>query len=487
MKFARLLISGWLLALAASSQAAGGSDGDGYYLAGFEFHRPDASMWKRTRCGSPAGGSEQVDLITKWGKNVSSGKTPLSYYPRPQMIRLENTAAEEIDAAVLRDRGDAANWINLNGLWEWEPAVPSSLPPFGKTLNGSILVPFPVESCLSGVAPASSDDFVSNMWYRLVFDSPAISDGSRYLLNFGAVNWQSTVYLNGQNLGNNTGGYNSFSFDVSFKEKGNELLIRVFNPADSGSQPNGKQRIGAISSPGGDTYTPSSGIWQTVWLEKVADAYVSSLKIDQSFADRVVVTANAAGGDGSILAVSFQVFDGKEKIAEVSGKAGQAVAIMLPNARLWSPEDPHLYDLRVYMGDDSVLSYFGMRTFGAALSTKGWKRPQLNGKFTFFAGFLDQSFWPDGIYTAPSDDALKYDIQVLESFGLNMIRLHQKINPARWYHHADVRGLVIFQDLVQKVIFFLLFNSFFSDFFTFFELFSTGEHQRRRFPILSLI
>ena len=236
-------------------------------ITAFNIHRPSSSTWSRTKCGSPAG---SADIPTKWAQNVNPAKweTPLNKYPRPQMVRLTNNTNTNHDS--LRDEGDDTTWTNLNGLWQWEPTTAQGLlsPPFQKELNRSILVPFPVESCLSGAPQAqSSDQIVQHMFYRLLFDQNKDFSSST-ILHFGAVDWQSSVFLNGVLLGNNTGGYNGFSFDITehLKPSKNELIVYVFDPSDSGDQPNGKQRLSATNSPGGDTYTPSSGIWQTVWM-----------------------------------------------------------------------------------------------------------------------------------------------------------------------------------------------------------------------------
>ena len=280
---------------------------------------------------------------------------------------------------------------------EWslgvEPAD-DSVPKFGKTLNGSILVPFPVESCLSGVAPGSSDEVVQKFWYRLTFDAQTMN-GSKTLLHFGAVDWQSTIYLNGEMLGGNTGGYNGFSFEVELMERNNELLVYVYDPSDAGSQPNGKQRISAISQPGGDTYTPSSGIWQTVWMESVPSAYVKDVKIDQSDALggilKVAVTTNV---DSSENPIGVQVFDGATQVGEgVAYASGEIVSLKIENPRLWSPGDPFLYDVYISMRDDEVVAYAGLRTYAAETSSKGYTRAKLNGNFTFFAGFLRKARW----------------------------------------------------------------------------------------------
>jgi len=396
-------------------------------------HRPAASTWRRTQCGSPSG---DADIPTRWASEVSADTTPLPAYPRPQMVRGRGGD---------RDKGDPSLWSNLNGLWEWEPAADAA-PPFGRPLNGSILVPFPVESCLSGVAPASSATLVAQMWYRLVFDA-AVADGAKTLLHFGAVDWQATVYLNGLllrhdgRLGNHTGGYDGFGFDVTdrLKHAGNELLVHVLDPSDAGAQPNGKQRVSAVDRPGGDTYTPSSGIWQTVWMEAVPPSYISTLKIDQASTTNVKVTAFVEGG-GATTPVRFEVVDRDgTTVAEAAGAAGSEVSIFVARATAWSPSEPYLYDLKVSTPTDAVTSYFGLRTFALGDGPKG-RRPLLNGNFTFLAGFLDQSWWPDGQYTAPTDEALAFDVEAVATFGLNMIRLHQKVNPERWYWHADRLG-----------------------------------------------
>jgi beta-galactosidase/beta-glucuronidase len=209
-----------------------------------------------------------------------------------------------------------------------------------------------------------------NMWYRLTFDAKG-SAGHSTLLHFGAVDWQSTIFLNGQQIGNNTGGYNGFDFDISetVKTAGNELLVYVYDPSDSGKQPNGKQRISAIDSPGGDTYTPSSGIWQTVWLEEAPASYIQQIKIDQSSESAVSVTVMSAGRGATAAAttnagaVTFTVMDQGKSVATASGTAGAKVSIPIPSPKLWSTTSPHLYDLEVKMGTDTVVAYFGLRTF----------------------------------------------------------------------------------------------------------------------------
>jgi len=489
-----------------------------------EVNHPPPEKWQRTQCGSPSG---TADIPSKWALTVSADKQPLPEFPRPMMVRSNG----EISPSLLRDVG-AQNWQNLNGLWQWEKAA-SSTPPFNHTLAGTILVPFPVESCLSGVAPKKSADIVKNMWYRLEFKVSVASSHS-LLLHFEAVDWQTTVYVNGHRVGNHTGGYDGFSFDVTkyVTSGSNELLVYVFDPSDSGAQPNGKQRISALDRPGGDTYTPSSGIWQTVWLEQVPTVHISSLRLGYDLTS-VTVRAIVSGGQD----VSFAVMDNSKVVATGKGKSHESVTIKIPSPKLWSMESPFLYDLQVTSGADVVMSYFGLRTFtlidhkspitpptgpqsgidraggdmagspfkmdkadpnlcwaqcNKTSGCESWayavpgcdsykdptcwlksghegtrnekcrvsgdqgqssgtvKRPVFNGKFKFLAGWLDQSWWPDGQYTAPTDEALKSDITAIKTFGMNMIRLHQKVNSERWYYHADVVGVAVMQDAVQK-------------------------------------
>ena len=253
------------------------------------------------------------------------------------------------------------------------------------------------------------------------------------VLHFGAVDWQTSVWLNGLHLGNHTGGYDGFSFDVTkaLRLRGpatpsDELLVYVYDPSDSGAQPNGKQRISALDRPGGDTYTPSSGIWQTVWLESMPVSHISSLQIGAD-TRKLTVTATV---EGSKDPVQYEVSLKGTVVAKGNGTG--SVTILVPNPMLWSPQSPTLYDLKATVGGDQVLAYFGMRDFVLA-NESGIVRPHLNGKFTFMAGWLDQSWWPDGQYTAPTDDALKSDITAAKTFGMNMVRLHQKVNSERWY------------------------------------------------------
>lgn len=415
-------------------------------------HRPPSDSWRRSRCG---GNPDSADIATKWADQVSANQTPLQEYPRPQMVRKRAVGWSD---TKLRDLGDNLTWFNLNGLWEWERAT-SIKPTFNRTLNHSILVPYPVESCLSGVASYTC----MSMWYRITFDHWINMTTSRTLLHFGAVDWFCVVYLNANPVGNHTGGYDSFSFDITdyLAPFDNELLIYVYDPSNYGDQPNGKQNVNAVRKPGGFQYTPSSGIWQTVWLEVVPRLYVSSLQIDQSSSTQVTVTATLAG-DGMMhfrigssgdftadVPMTINIIKHGKLIVSTEGLAGFPSTVLMPEADLWSPDSPTLYDLEVTVAYDTVEAYFGLRTVMLGSNAMG-AVPQLNGESLFLQGVLDQGYWPDGLYTAPTDEALEADILATKSLGFNMIRMHQKVSPERWYYYADKHGLIVFQDMVQK-------------------------------------
>lgn len=417
-------------------------------------HRPEKATWKRTRCGGPASENGVADIPSQWAREVSA-TSALKAYPRPQMVRGTGR-----NMSRMRDEGDPATWFNFNGLWEWEKAV-SKAPPFGQKLKDTILVPFPAESCLSGVVPEDVSQFAERMWYRITFDYSPGTD--KTLLHFGAVDWQADVFLNGRHLGNHTGGYDGFSFDITehLEPSKNELIVYVYDPSNKGSQPNGKQDLEALKGPQEMSYAPSSGIWQTVWLEAVPAEYIKLIKIDQASMDEVTVTADVVHtalkqvevtADANIAnkeLLHVLVLDGNKKVAEASGAYGAPISIKIHEPKLWSPTSPHLYDLKLTFKSDEIFSYFGLRTF-VKENLDGLPTPMLNGNFTFMLGVLDQSYWPDGLYTAPTDEALESDIVKAKALGFNMVRLHQKVNPERWYYHADKLGLVVFQDMVQK-------------------------------------
>ena len=350
-------------------------------------------------------------LKTRWAKDVSPTNA-LPEYPRPQMVRKD--------------------WLNLNGLWDIK---------LGDGTESKILVPFAIESALSGVMK-----HVDRVTYRRSFEIPKGWSGQKVLLHFGAVDWESTVFVNGKKIGVHRGGYDAFSFDITDALKGEgaqEITVDVFDPTDLGGQPRGKQKL----KPGSIMYTATTGIWQTVWLEPVAPAHIESLKIvpdvDESCLRLTVF------GSGSVEAVASE--DGKV-IAQVTGQAGSELKLSIPSPKLWSPDSPHLYDLRVSLksGDktvDAVTSYFGMRKIALGKDDKGITRMMLNGKPVFQVGPLDQGFWPDGIYTAPTDEALRFDIAETKRLGFNTTRKHVKVEPDRWYYWCDKLGLLVWQDM----------------------------------------
>jgi len=378
-----------------------------------------APAWK------PAGGN----LLTEWAARVDPAR-PLAEYPRPQMVRNQ--------------------WRNLNGLWEY------AVTDFGAArpgeFEGRILVPFPIESALSGVKrPLTAKQ---NLWYRRSFDYAAPARDQRVLLHFGAVDWEAAVFLNGKDLGTHKGGYDGFSFDITDTlAANNELVVRVWDPTGSNASPKGKQRVEAVAKPSGIFYTPSSGIWQTVWLESVPAAGIAGLKIVPDVdAGLVRVTVEGRGATSDDLTVEAVAMDGARQAARAAGGFGRALEIRIPKAKLWSPTSPFLYGLRVTARKgaqvvDSVESYFGMRKIALGKDAKGVTRLMLNDRFVFQAGPLDQGFWPDGIYTAPTDEALRYDIEITKKLGFNMARKHVKVEPDRWYYWCDKLGLLVWQDM----------------------------------------
>lgn len=358
-------------------------------------------------------------LMTRWAKDVTPDKA-LPEYPRPQLVRKD--------------------WTNLNGLWDNAITPKADAQP--KDYAGKILVPFPAESALSGVMKTVGGD--NRLWYHRTFDAPKpATAGGRVLLHFGAVDWETTVYLNGKELGVHRGGYDPFSFDITdaLKPDGKqELTVSVWDPTNDGPQPRGKQ----VKRPNGIYYTPVTGIWQTVWLEAVPKSYVRSLKITPDVdGQQVKVEADVAGDNNA--QVSVTVLDGDREIASLNG--AQTATIKFPNPKLWSTESPFLYGLRVKAGDDTVESYFGMRKIEMKKDDKGTNRIYLNNQPIFMAGPLDQGFWPDGIYTAPTDEALKYDIEITKKLGFNATRKHVKVEPDRWYYWCDKLGLIVWQDM----------------------------------------
>jgi hypothetical protein len=337
-------------------------------------------------------------------------------------------------------------WTNLNGLWQYaiRPAKENSPP---EKWDGAILVPYPIESALSGVAkPVSPDE---KLWYSRTFDMPAALDNRRVLIHFGAVDWECSVIVNGKVKGKHSGGYTPFSIDITdaVREGQNELVVVVQDPTDTGTQPRGKQ----VLKPHGIFYTAVTGIWQTVWLEIVPENYIQRLEELVPDIDRQRVTFSVNASQGSrIRAIAL---DGDKEIAKVEQNAPQ-VELAIPKPILWTPDRPHLYALRVELVEkgrviDSVTSYFGMRKIEMKKDAQGINRLWLNGEVLFQYGPLDQGWWPDGLYTAPTDAALKYDIEMTKKLGFNMARKHVKVEPDRWYYWCDKLGLLVWQDMVS--------------------------------------
>jgi hypothetical protein len=363
-------------------------------------------------------------MMTRWSREVNP-EHPLPEYPRPQLVR--------------------SDWLNLNGIWEYQSGKREDAVPVGTKLAGEILVPFPVESALSGVM-----EHHDRLWYRRNFIVPVAWKGKQVRLHFGAVDYEAEVFINGKSVGTHTGGYESFSYDIAPYLQGSgpqEIIVRVFDPTEGGGQPRGKQ----TTQPGGIMYTPTTGIWQTVWLEPVASTFIEDLHmvpdVDQS---RVLFTVNSAGVTPTTTLV-VKIKDGAKVIQTVTGKPGVGFSIPITNPKLWSPDSPFLYDVEVALMEgeresDHVTSYFGMRKISVG-EEGGVKKMLLNNQFVFQIGPLDQGFWPDGLYTAPTDEALKFDIEMAKQLGFNMTRKHIKIEPARWYYWADKLGILVWQDM----------------------------------------
>lgn len=364
-------------------------------------------------------------IKTVWAEKIDPNNV-LPEYPRPIMER--------------------DKWQNLNGLWDYAILPMGQQEP--QTFDGKILVPFAVESSLSGVQKELGKE--KELWYRRTFTIPSDWKSKNVILHFGAVDWKAEVYLNNIKIGSHTGGYTPFCFDVTpFLTSGNQkLVVKVWDPTSDSSIPRGKQ----VTNPNGIWYTPVSGIWQTVWLEPVNNKHIVGItpiaNIDNNNLKVKVCTKNTESSD----IVEVKLKDNNKVIASAKGVVGQTLDIAIPNAKLWSPESPFLYDLDVTLIErgksvDKVSSYAAMRKVSKKRDANGIIRIQLNNKDIFHFGPLDQGWWPDGLYTAPTDEALKYDIVKTKDFGYNMIRKHVKVEPARWYTHCDRLGILVWQDM----------------------------------------
>lgn len=365
-------------------------------------------------------------ISTQWSEQVNPDNV-LPEYPRPIMERTE--------------------WKNLNGLWDYAIIEKGKHTP--SVFDGKILVPFAVESSLSGVGKTVGAE--KELVYRRSFDVPFSWKGKKVLLHFGAVDWRTDVWVNDVKVGSHTGGFTPFYFDITeaLQGKNNTLQVKVWDPTDKGYQPRGKQ----VSRPEGIWYTPVTGIWQTVWLEPVSESYIQDLRItpdiDNSLLSLKALVKDAISKD----LVEVKVFDGQQLVAQGKSINGECVQVAMPeNAKLWSPESPFLYTLKVSLKQggklvDEVSSYAAMRKYSSKRDVNGIVRLELNNKPLFQFGPLDQGWWPDGLYTAPTDEALLYDIQKTKDFGFNMIRKHIKVEPARWYTYCDKLGIIVWQDM----------------------------------------
>ncbi len=364
-------------------------------------------------------------LDTPYAAQVSQ-TLPWPEYPRPQLTR--------------------ANWLNLNGIWQYQSGTAADPLPTGKTLASEIRVPFPVESALSGVM-----EHHDRLWYRRFFTVPAAWKGQRVLLHFDAVDYEAEVFINGKSVGVHTGGYEAFADDVTAFLKGSgpqELIVRVYDPTDLGGQPRGKQSL----HPGGIMYTPTSGIWQTVWLEPVSPtAAVEDIKVVPDVDKSAVTLTVSTFAPAPNASVSIKIIEAGKVVKTVTAKPNIPATVALTRPRLWSPSSPFLYNLDVTLTQnksvtDHVGSYFGMRKISLG-KVGGITKMLVNNQFVFEIGPLDQGFWPDGIYTPPSEAAMKNDLQTMKSFGFNMVRKHIKVEPQRWYYWADKLGLLVWQDM----------------------------------------
>jgi len=366
-------------------------------------------------------------LMTQWAKDVSPQNVHPEY-PRPQMVR--------------------EDWMNLNGLWQYA-IRPGNLPK-PKKFTGQILVPFPAESALSGVMKEVGKN--NRLWYRRAFEIPPGWKDKRILLHFGAVDWEAAVWVNDKLVGIHRGGYDPFSFDITDllnPSRTQEIVLSVWDPADAGFQPRGKQ----VAKPNSIWYTSVTGIWQTVWLEPVNRAHIESLNIVPDIdKESVYLTANCSKGAES-SSIEIEIGDSGSSAAKTSGRPGEKITIHIKQPKLWSPDSPFLYDLKVTLIDDegvaqdSVNGYFGMRKIAVAKDANGVNRLCLNNEPAFLFGPLDQGWWPDGLYAAPTDEALRYDIEVTKKLGFNMARKHVKVEPQRWYYWCDKLGLLVWQDM----------------------------------------
>ena len=365
-------------------------------------------------------------IKTCWASQIDVNNV-LPEYPRPLMERTE--------------------WLNLNGLWNYAILPVCKQSP--STFDGKILVPFAIESSLSGVQKNVGK--ANELWYEREFTIPSKWKNNRVILHFGAVDWKTDVWVNDVKVGQHSGGYTPFSFEITsaLKNGSNKLMVKVWDPTNDSYQPRGKQ----VNKPEGIWYTSVTGIWQTVWLEPVSEKFITQVKTTPNI-DKNILNIEVATNDFSASErIEVKVLDGSRIVATAKSINHLPLELVMPDdVKLWSPDSPFLYNLEITLWNgtkqiDKVKSYAAMRKYSIKRDENGIVRLQLNNKNLFQFGPLDQGWWPDGLYTAPTDEALKFDVQKTKDFGFNMIRKHVKVEPARWYMHCDRLGMIVWQDM----------------------------------------
>ncbi|MEL6651798.1 MAG: sugar-binding domain-containing protein, partial [Bacteroidota bacterium] len=375
---------------------------------------------------------QPAPLMSPWAEQVDPSAV-LSEYPRPMMSR--------------------PDWQSLNGIWAFGEASKGAPLPIKGKIPEEILVPFAWESALSGIRRQLKSQ---RAFYRRSFEISEDWEGKRVLLHFGAVDWEASVYLNGRCVGMHQGGYDAFSFEITdyLTEKGEQqLIVEVYDPGNDEAIAVGKQNNDRFADPQRYAYAPVSGIWQSVWLEAVPEHYITDLHtVPHLFEERLSLTANTSPRLPANTKIRAEILSEAKVIPSKEGLPNREWFIDLPDPQAWSPENPFLYDLRLSLVSESgqvfdeVGSYFGMRDL-SLIKQGGLQQLALNGKFLFQMGPLDQGYWPDGLYTAPSDEALRWEVEQMKKWGFNMVRKHIKIEPQRWYYWCDKLGLLVWQDM----------------------------------------